>query len=238
MSASRGLSQAISSSLAGRLLLKDTHTPCRSDPRSHSRPESKTQPLFFQHCVTTDPTPGYQKTGTSTNAINPMATSSSSPPTQQHGRTGSSQSSIRPCTWGPAGSTIRLPSGAKATKAYLAPDRNSFMIDSRSFWGMSPCMDDTVKLASLIFSVSQSTYRSEHEMCLSTQPETCTMAALSSRHLQTQRKLSPTNCWDGTGTLILERNTLTDSAHRSSLQPIGPGHQINYRKPQCISLPS
>lgn len=43
---------------------------------------------------------------------------------------------------------------------HLAPDRNSFMMDSRSFCGMSPCIDDTVKLASLIFSVSQSTYRS------------------------------------------------------------------------------
>lgn len=32
------------------------------------------------------------------------------------------------------------------------------MMDSLSFWGMSPCMDDTVKLASLIFSVSQSTW--------------------------------------------------------------------------------
>lgn len=31
------------------------------------------------------------------------------------------------------------------------------MMDSLSFCGMSPCMDDTVKLASLIFSVSQST---------------------------------------------------------------------------------
>lgn len=41
---------------------------------------------------------------------------------------------------------------------YLAPDLNSFMMDSLSFWGMSPCMDETVKLASLIFSVSQSTW--------------------------------------------------------------------------------
>lgn len=30
---------------------------------------------------------------------------------------------------------------------------------SRSFWGMSPCIDETVKLASRIFSVSQSTLR-------------------------------------------------------------------------------
>lgn len=40
---------------------------------------------------------------------------------------------------------------------YLAPDLNSFMMASLSFWTMSPCMDDTVKLASLIFSVNQST---------------------------------------------------------------------------------
>lgn len=48
--------------------------------------------------------------------------------------------------------------------AHLAPDRNSFMMDSRSFCGMSPCMDDTVKLASLIFSVSQSTCTSNQQM--------------------------------------------------------------------------
>lgn len=40
---------------------------------------------------------------------------------------------------------------------YLCPDLNSFMMASLSFWGMSPCMADTVKLASLIFSTSQST---------------------------------------------------------------------------------
>ena len=39
------------------------------------------------------------------------------------------------------------------------PDLNSFMMASLSFWGMSPCMDDTVKLASRIFSVNQSTLR-------------------------------------------------------------------------------
>ncbi|MPC24785.1 hypothetical protein E2C01_017879 [Portunus trituberculatus] len=37
------------------------------------------------------------------------------------------------------------------------PDLNSFMIASRSFCGMSPCMEETVKFASRIFSVSQST---------------------------------------------------------------------------------
>ena len=41
---------------------------------------------------------------------------------------------------------------------YLAPDLNSFMIASLSFCTISPCMEDTVKLASLIFSVNQSTY--------------------------------------------------------------------------------
>ena len=41
--------------------------------------------------------------------------------------------------------------------AHLSPARNTFMMASRSFCGMSPCMEDTVKLASLIFSVSQST---------------------------------------------------------------------------------
>lgn len=46
---------------------------------------------------------------------------------------------------------------------HLAPDRNSFMMDSRSFCGMSPCMDDTVKLASRIFSVSQSTCRPDRQ---------------------------------------------------------------------------
>lgn len=39
----------------------------------------------------------------------------------------------------------------------VEPPRNSFMIASRSFWGMSPCMLDTVKLLLRIFSVSQST---------------------------------------------------------------------------------
>lgn len=53
----------------------------------------------------------------------------------------------------------RSDSGAHTVSArHLAPDLNSFMMDSLSFWGMSPCMEDTVKLASLIFSVSQSTW--------------------------------------------------------------------------------
>lgn len=39
----------------------------------------------------------------------------------------------------------------------VVPDRNSAMIASRSFCGMSPCIADTVKLLLLIFSVSQST---------------------------------------------------------------------------------
>lgn len=43
-------------------------------------------------------------------------------------------------------------------KQYLWPDRNSFIILSLSFWGMSPCIELTVKLASCIFCVSQSTF--------------------------------------------------------------------------------
>ena len=42
--------------------------------------------------------------------------------------------------------------------ADLSRALNSFMMASLSFCGMSPCMDDTVKLASLIFSVSHSTF--------------------------------------------------------------------------------
>ncbi len=38
------------------------------------------------------------------------------------------------------------------------PPRNSAMIASRSFWGISPCIDETVKLAARIFSVNQSTW--------------------------------------------------------------------------------
>ena len=38
------------------------------------------------------------------------------------------------------------------------PDLNSFMIASLSFWGISPCIEETVKLASRIFSVNQSTF--------------------------------------------------------------------------------
>ena len=53
----------------------------------------------------------------------------------------------------------------KAFFNYLAPDLNSFMMASLSFWGMSPCMDDTVKLASLIFSVNQSTCWASHKSC-------------------------------------------------------------------------
>lgn len=72
------------------------------------------------------------------------------------------ETKVRPSTGG------RQPSSPKPVtrqlsapqRPHLAPDRNSFMMDSRSFCGMSPCIDDTVKLASLIFSVSQSTYGS------------------------------------------------------------------------------
>ena len=43
-------------------------------------------------------------------------------------------------------------------QTYLSPPLNSFMIASLSFCGISPCMEDTVKLASLIFSVNHSTF--------------------------------------------------------------------------------
>ena len=41
----------------------------------------------------------------------------------------------------------------------LAPDLNSVMMASRSRCGMSPCIADTVKLASRILAVNQSTFR-------------------------------------------------------------------------------
>lgn len=41
----------------------------------------------------------------------------------------------------------------------LWPPLNSDMMASRSFWTISPCIELTVKLASRIFSVSQSTLR-------------------------------------------------------------------------------
>jgi hypothetical protein len=37
------------------------------------------------------------------------------------------------------------------------------MIASRSFWGISPCIDETVKSAARIFSVNQSTYAAYSE---------------------------------------------------------------------------
>ena len=42
---------------------------------------------------------------------------------------------------------------------YLCPDLNSFMIASLSFCGISPCIAETVKFASRIFSTSQSTWK-------------------------------------------------------------------------------
>lgn len=58
--------------------------------------------------------------------------------------------------------SVPVSAGTDNSTSYLAPDLNSFMMDSRSFCGMSPCMEDTVKLASLIFSVSQSTWNNKH----------------------------------------------------------------------------
>ena len=40
----------------------------------------------------------------------------------------------------------------------FAPERNSCMMASRSFWVISPCIAETVKLESRILSASQSTY--------------------------------------------------------------------------------
>lgn len=47
----------------------------------------------------------------------------------------------------------------------VVPERNSFMMASRSFWGMSPWMLLTVKLAARIFSVSQSVCSSNGRAC-------------------------------------------------------------------------
>src|SRR5882762_9679346 len=43
-------------------------------------------------------------------------------------------------------------------KSYDVPPRNSAIIASLSFCTISPCIDDTVKLAARIFSVNQSTW--------------------------------------------------------------------------------
>ena len=44
---------------------------------------------------------------------------------------------------------------------YDVPLLNSAMIASRSFCTISPCIEETVKLAARIFSVNQSTFRSD-----------------------------------------------------------------------------
>ncbi len=46
---------------------------------------------------------------------------------------------------------------------HLSPPLNSFIMVSLSFFGMSPCMDETVKFASRIFSVSHSTLEQVRE---------------------------------------------------------------------------
>ena len=46
----------------------------------------------------------------------------------------------------------------------VVPARNSCVMASRSFWGMSPWMLLTVKLAARIFSVSQSVCSSRHQL--------------------------------------------------------------------------
>ncbi|KFM63870.1 hypothetical protein X975_12609, partial [Stegodyphus mimosarum] len=45
-----------------------------------------------------------------------------------------------------------------AIKTLVCAERNSFMIVSLILLGISPCIDETVKSASLIFFVSQSTF--------------------------------------------------------------------------------
>ena len=65
------------------------------------------------------------------------------------------------------------------------------MMDSRSFWGMSPCIEDTVKLASLIFSVSQSTYKSNQQMLLQASiPKQRRAFGTLPHHLQNQYQYS------------------------------------------------
>ena len=49
------------------------------------------------------------------------------------------------------------PQTSVAIRTRLLPWRKSFIMDSRSSWGISPCIDETVKLASRIFVVSQTT---------------------------------------------------------------------------------
>jgi hypothetical protein len=57
--------------------------------------------------------------------------------------------------------TLTQTSVAMSTRE--SPDRNSVMIASRSFCGMSPCMAETVKLACRILLVSQSTWEEGRE---------------------------------------------------------------------------
>ena len=50
------------------------------------------------------------------------------------------------------------PQMSVAMSTRLSPERNSAMMASRSFCGMSPCIAETVKLAWRILFVSQSTF--------------------------------------------------------------------------------
>lgn len=71
--------------------------------------------------------------------------------------------------------------------------------------------------------------RSEQEMCSSAQPDTCTMAALNSRHLQTRRgNPHPPTAGIGTPKESLKEHSRR-LCHRPSLQPTGPGSSLNQR---------
>ena len=54
--------------------------------------------------------------------------------------------------------SIPRPQMSVAMRTRESPARNSDMIASRSFWGMSPCIAETVKFAWRILLVSQSTF--------------------------------------------------------------------------------
>lgn len=53
----------------------------------------------------------------------------------------------------------RMSKAMAAERTHDVPLRNSAMMASRSFCTISPCIEETVKLAARIFSVSQSTYK-------------------------------------------------------------------------------
>ena len=62
------------------------------------------------------------------------------------------------CVWLACCTSMPRPQTSVAMRTRESPERNSAMIASRSFCGMSPCMEETVKFACLILCVSQSTF--------------------------------------------------------------------------------